>query len=58
MLKLLILARLLSSFEGGGVLIFKSVATSILLPVLREALYCGVVWKTDLGLVGGWAVGL
>jgi hypothetical protein len=50
------LARLSSSFEGGGGLKFESVATSILPPVLREALCCGAVWKT--GLVGGWAVGL
>ena len=49
------LARLLSSFEGGGLKI-KSVATLILPPVLHEAFCCGAVWKTGLG--GGWAVDL
>lgn len=39
---LLILASLLSSFEGGG-LKYKSVATLILPAVLREAFCCGAV---------------
>jgi len=45
---LLILARLLSSFEGGG-LKYKPVTTLILPPVLCEAFCCGAVWKTGLG---------
>ena len=39
---LLILASLLSSFEGGG-LKYKSVATLISPPVVREAFCCGAV---------------
>lgn len=54
-LMLLILASLLSSFEGGGLKV-KYVATLILPPVLCEAFCCGAVWKT--GLKGGWAVEL